>query len=284
MDTRRNPLITVSELKALLDHSHPLSLLDVRWRFDGSEGLSTFRQGHVPGAVFVDLDRELCGQPSSDGRRPIPDGDRFAGDMRRHGVRAENPVIVYDGADSTSASRAWWLLLYFGHSDVRVLDGGLAAWYEAGHSVEIGDGHKSALGDFQSQPGGMTIVDADTAYAIAESGTLVDARSRSRYEGEAKASDLTGGHIPGAVCIPAEENVRADGTFLPVDQLQRKFRDLGFCRAGIEVGAYCGSGILATHTILTLELAGVKAALYPGSWSHWISDPGRPVARGIRPA
>jgi thiosulfate/3-mercaptopyruvate sulfurtransferase len=272
-------LISVDALSALLRAPRPPVLLDVRWRLGGPPGLEEYRQGHLPGACFLDLDRDLADPPGPGGRHPLPAAPRFQATMRRAGVRADTGVVVYDGADSTTAARAWWLLRYFGHPDVRVLDGGYQAWVRAGapSTTEV---PAPRPGDFSARPGRLPALDADGAAALASSGLLLDARAAARYRGKSEPVDPVAGHIPGAVNAPTTAHVDEAGRYLPVARLRESFTRLG-AGQGTPLGAYCGSGVTAAHTVLALEVAGLgPAALYPGSWSHWITDPARPVATG----
>ncbi|MDQ6818555.1 MAG: rhodanese-like domain-containing protein, partial [Actinomycetota bacterium] len=186
-------------------------------------------------------------------------------------------VVVYDAATAMAAARAWWLLRYFGHSRVAVLDGGLAAWEAAGYSVETAV-PPVERGDFEGRPGRMPLIGAEAAAELARRGIMLDARAPGRYRGEVEPVDLVPGHIPGAVNLPSAGNVDQAGRFLDPALLIERFREAGV-REAVPVGAYCGSGVVAAHEVLALELAGVRAALYAGSWSDWISDPSRPVAR-----
>ena len=273
-------LITVDELAAM---SPAPVLLDVRWRLGGPPGIDLYRAGHIPGAVFTDLDHDLAAPAGRGGRHPMPATADFEAAMRRAGVRDDEPVVVYDDADSTAAARAWWLLRYFGHQSVLVLDGGYAAWTKAGHPVETGlPASAPAAGDFAASPGHLALLDANAAAALARTGVLLDARAGARYRGETELVDPVAGHIPGAVSAPTAENVTADGTFRPPADLARRFAALG-AADGTTVGAYCGSGVTAAHEVLALTLAGIPAALYTGSWSEWITDPSRPVATGPEP-
>jgi len=251
------------------------TLLDVRWELSGPR-YQDYLAGHVPGAAFVDLDKALAGPPGAGGRHPLPDPEGFARAMRRAGVRGAAPVVVYDAATSMAAARAWWLLRYHGHHDVRVLDGGLAGWISAGYSVESGPTPVEP-GDFMGAPGGMPLLDAAGAAELARRGLLLDARAAERFRGEHDPIDAPAGHIPGAVNHPAAGNLAPDGRFLSVQELRRAFEQAGV-RPGLALGAYCGSGVVAAHEVLALELAGFSAALYVGSWSEWITDPARPVA------
>lgn len=273
-----HPLISLDELMRLA--AAPV-LLDVRWQFRGPPGIDAYLAGHLPGAVFVDLDRDLCGQPGPHGRRPIPDPDTFTAAMRRLGVATARPVVVYDAGDGTAAARGWWLLRYFGHPHARLLDGGLTAWTAAGQPLEKGAATASE-GDFTATPGHLPTVDADEAAQLAREGTLLDARPATRYRGERNAEGETPGHIPGAVSAPAHDCLDRHGRFLPAAVLRERFTALGLT-PGRPAGAYCGSGILATHTVLAAAVAGYDAALYPGSWGHWTSDTNRPTTTGPQP-
>ncbi len=260
-----------------------VTLLDVRWRLGGPPGHEEFLLGHIPGAAYVALETDLADPPGHHGRHPLPDQDRFTRAMRRSGVSNGRPVVVYDAVAGTSAARCWWLLRYYGHPDVRVLDGGWTTWVDAGGAVEAGE-PAVASGDFTASPGHMPVVDADEALRIARDGVLVDARAPERFRGESEPIDPVAGHIPGAVNVPTSSNLvgsshRRAGEFKAVEDLRADYRDAGV-DLGRPVGVYCGSGVTATHDVLALELLGVGAALYPGSWSEWVNDPGRPVATG----
>ena len=268
-------LISPAVLAGEVAGEPPPVLLDVRWRLGGPPGLDSYRAGHLPGAVFVDLDRDLAAPPGPAGRHPLPDPAAFTDAMRAAGVSQHRPVIVYDERDATAAARGWWLLRYYGHEDVRVLDGGYQAWLAAGLPVSAAD-PAGRPGDFTARPGHMPVLDAAGAESVARTGLLLDARAGERYRGEQEPIDPVAGHIPGAVSAPAVANVNPDGTFRTTAELTARFTALG---AG-PVGAYCGSGVTAAHEVLALALAGLPAALYVGSWSNWITDPARPVATG----
>ena len=271
-------LIDAEELRAA--NPRP-PLLDVRWALGDDRGHERYLEGHLPGAVFVDLDAELADPPSpAAGRHPMPPVQRLQQSARRWGLRDGDPVVVYDASGGTAAARAWWLLRWTGHRDVRVLDGGLAAW-TGELSKEI---PSPAEGDFVPAPGALPLLDADGAAALARSGLLLDARAAERYRGEVEPIDRVGGHIPGAVSSPTVENVGADGRFLPAERLASRFVELGATEDTGEVGVYCGSGVSGAHQVLALEIAGFSdAALYAGSWSHWTRDESRPVATGPDP-
>ncbi|WP_336213554.1 sulfurtransferase [Nonomuraea sp. LPB2021202275-12-8] len=269
-----SPLITPADLASLSG----VSVLDVRWRLGGPPGIGLYREGHLPGAVYCDLDADLAARPGAGGRHPLPAAEEFEAAMRRLGVSGGRPVVVYDDAGATVAARAWWVLRYFGHPDVRVLDGGLPAWIAAGLPV-VKEEPEVAAGDFTARPGGMPVLDADAAAALAAEGVLLDARAEERYRGEVEPVDPVAGHIPGAVSAPTSANVGPDGTFLAPGELRARFAALGAAE-GVPAGAYCGSGVTAAHEVLAMEVAGLPAALYAGSWSNWVADPSRPVATG----
>ncbi|MFD5767934.1 sulfurtransferase [Streptomyces sp. NPDC127049] len=272
------PIISARELVSESAGARPPVLLDVRWTLGGPPGRPDYEAGHLPGAVYVDLDSELAGPPGEGGRHPLPDPEVFGSVMRRAGIRADRPVVVYDGGLGWGAARAWWLLRWTGHPDVRVLDGGLAGW-PGELSVEVPEPEP---GDFTPKPGALRLLDADEAAALARSGLLLDARAAERYRGDVEPIDRVGGHIPGAHSAPTTENVAGDGLFLAAGALRDRFAALGATEA-TEVGVYCGSGVSGAHEVLALELAGIPAALYAGSWSEWSSDPSRPVATGPDP-
>lgn len=262
-------------------------LLDVRWRLGGPPGIDRFREGHLPGAQFVDLDRDLAGPPGAGGRHPLPDAGAFEEAMRRAGVSDDRPVVAYDENDSTAAARAWWLLRYFGHPQVHVLDGGYQAWLAADQSIETGPAPAPAAGTFTARPGHLPLLDADGAARMAREGVLLDARAAERYRGEVEPADPVAGHIPAAVSAPTAENVGPGGRFLEPDELRERFTRLaagaaapGGPDAAVTTGVYCGSGVTAAHEVLALTIAGIPAALYLGSWSDWITDPARPIATG----
>lgn len=274
-----SPLIKVPELRAVHQSAEPPTLIDVRWAPQGPSPLERYRAGHLPGAVRADFDDDLAAAPGPSGRHPLPGADAFQKSMRRLGVRGDRTVVVNDQRDSTIAARLWWMLRYFGHPDVRVLDGGFEAWQRAGLPVETGDETAAVPGDFTAIPGGMPLLTVGAVPDLARHGLLLDARTVERFRGEVEPLDAVAGHIPGAVSAPTFDNSDTDGFFLPPDDLRARFHGLGVT-ADIAVGAYCGSGGTAAHEVLALHLAGFEAALYVGSWSEWISDPSREIARG----
>lgn len=264
-------LITAAELRDLLPD---VTLLDVRWSLAGPPGIDDYRAGHIPGAVFVGLDTELAAPPSAAaGRHPLPDPADLQAAARRWGVRDGRPVVAYDATANLAAARAWWLLRWAGVADVRLLDGGLAAW---DGELATGDEHATP-GDVTLRPGALPTLELDDVAAFARDATLLDARAAERFRGEVEPIDPRAGHIPGAVSAPTTENVDSAGRFLPAEELQARFEGLG---ASERVGVYCGSGVTAAHEIAALEIAGYDAALYPGSWSQWSNRPDLPAAAG----
>jgi thiosulfate/3-mercaptopyruvate sulfurtransferase len=270
---RRGPLISPRELAGNLDR---FTVLDVRYLMGGPPGEEQHAAGHVPGAAYVDMDRDLADPPGEGGRHPLPDEARFEEAMRRAGVRADRPVVAYDDWQGRGAARAWWLLRHHGHPDVRVLDGGWSAWLADGLPVESGR-VRPGPGDFTvSAEKGMPVVDADDVLGVE---VLVDARAPERFSGATEPVDPVAGRIPGAVNVPTTANLDERGRFLPPARLRETYARVGAV-ASDSVAAYCGSGVTAAHDLLAMEMAGIRAALYPGSWSGWITDPGRPVETG----
>ncbi|MFF3460018.1 sulfurtransferase [Streptomyces sp. NPDC002730] len=274
-----NPIISATELAKELTGSRRPVLLDVRWQLGGPHGRPAYEAGHIPGAVFVDLDTELASPPGAGGRHPLPEPEAFGAVMRRAGVSPGSPVVAYDGGQGWASARAWWLLRWTGHPDVRVLDGGLAMWTGP---LETGIPSPEE-GTFAPKPGALPLLDADAAAAQARSGLLLDARAAERYRGDVEPIDRIGGHIPGAVSAPTTENVDKRGRFLPAEALAARFFELGASEEAKPVGVYCGSGVSGAHEALALEIAGFEPALYAGSWSEWSTDPTRPVATGPQP-
>ncbi|MCR6690752.1 sulfurtransferase [Cellulomonas sp.] len=273
--TRAAVLVDALTLAQALAGDEPPVLLDVRWALGRTDGHEQYLAAHLPGAVYVDLDTELAAPPSAEhGRHPLPEVAALESAARRWGVREGSSVVVYDASGGTSAARAWWLLRWAGVRDVRLLDGGLAAWTAAGLALEPGQVTPEP-GDVVLVGGAMPTVDADGAAAW--DGALLDARASERYRGEVEPVDARAGHIPGAVSAPTAENLDASGEFLPADRLRERFRALG-AAAGAPVAVYCGSGVTAAHEVAALASIGVEAALYPGSWSQWSADPSRPAA------
>jgi thiosulfate/3-mercaptopyruvate sulfurtransferase len=276
------PLVSTTDLAALLGNPAtpaPPVLLDIRWRLGGPPGRQEYAAGHLPGAVYLDLDTDLAGPPGAGGRHPLPAPADLQRVLRAAGVRAGTPVVVYDDADGSIAARAWWLLRWAGHTPVALLDGGYRAWLAENRPTTTDIPHPEP-GDIEVRPGHLPTLDADTAASLATTGVLLDARAPERYRGETEPVDPRAGHIPGARNAPFAFHTTETGRWRTPADLAAHFAALGV-RSGEPVGAYCGSGVTASSVVLALELAGLgPAALYPGSWSHWCTDPDRPVATG----
>lgn len=269
-------LISAEELRErLAGGDSRVRLLDVRWALGDPDGPQHYLDGHIPGAVFVDLETELAAPPSpAKGRHPMPDVAHLQKCARSWGLRTGDTVVVYDATGGMAAARAWWLLRWAGVPEVLILDGGLPAWDRAGGKVIAGNEADPEAGDVVLSPGAMPLIDADAAAGW--QGLLLDARAGERYRGEVEPIDPRAGHIPGAVSAPTAENLTAEGNFKSAAELRSRFTELG---SG-PVAVYCGSGVTAAHQVAALAVAGIDAALYPGSWSQWSNDPKRAVATG----
>ncbi|OIJ27585.1 sulfurtransferase [Nocardioides luteus] len=269
-----NVLITADELATALASDQPPVLLDVRWQLGGPPGHESYLEGHIPGAVYVDLDTELArhGEPT-EGRHPLPELADLQAAARRWGISEGDTVVAYDAVGNTSAARAWWLLRWAGVADVRLLDGALGAWTSAGNPLATDD-VVPATGTVTLTPGHLPVLPFEQVEAY--EGLLLDARAAERYRGEVEPVDPKAGHIPGAVSAPTVDNLAPDGHFLPADELRARFAALGV-EDGFPVAAYCGSGVTAAHEVAALAIAGYDAALFPGSWSQW-SNHDLPVA------
>ena len=272
--TSHQVLISADELYTRVARPEPGPvLLDVRWALGDPHGAEHYRAGHLPGAIYVDLDTELAGPPEPGaGRHPLPSIEALQAAARRWGITRRRGVVVYDNSGGLAAARAWWLLRWAGVPDVRILDGGLAAWLAAGHAQVDGAARPQPPSDIHLDGGHLPTLTADEAAALPRTGTLLDARAAERYRGEVEPIDPRAGHIPGAVSAPTSENLQPGvPLFKPAAELRERFAVTG------PVGVYCGSGVTAAHEIAALAVAGIDAALYPGSWSAWSSDPERPV-------
>ncbi len=275
MDRRRRDevLITATELAGLLTAGDPVTILDVRWQLSEPDGSDAYERGHLPGAVYVSLEDELSDHSvEGRGRHPLPSGRAVEVAGRRWGLRAGVPVVVYDDWNRAGSARAWWVLTAAGIQNVRILDGGLASWageLETGPvTAEAGD---VTVGHDDLYAGALPTLTADTVTAA---DTLLDARAPERFLGHVEPIDPIAGHIPGACNAPSTGFLAKDGTFLDERDLAMLFGDVD------DVGAYCGSGVTASVVVAALATLGIDAALYPGSWSEWSSDPTRPVETG----
>jgi thiosulfate/3-mercaptopyruvate sulfurtransferase len=276
-------LVTVDVLAEALGRPG-LVVVDCRFDLgDARAGEEAYLAGHIPGAVYAHLDRELADRSRHDrGRHPLPDAGDFCARLGRWGVARDTQVVAYDGADGVYAARLWWMLRLLGHSKVAVLDGGLAAWLAAGHPLEQKVPRPrtttyTARYDVK-QIASMAVV----AARMAVSGSLlIDARAPERFRGEVEPIDSVAGHIPGAINRHYALNLDSNGRFKSASELGREFRVLLKTTKPAETIHMCGSGVTACHNLLAMEHAGLGGSrVYPGSWSEWISASARPVARG----
>ncbi|MCW3013758.1 MAG: putative thiosulfate sulfurtransferase [Solirubrobacterales bacterium] len=257
------------------EHRADVVLVDVRWYLDGRSGREAYERGHLPGAVFADLDRWLAGPGSpATGRHPLPDPAVFAQGMSQLGIADDDTVLAYDDAGGVIAARLVWMLRATGH-EAALLDGGLDAYDGPLEQTTP----SRAPTTFTPAPWPADRL-ADIDAATDTSATVLDARDRNRYRGDHEPIDPRAGHIPGARNLPCRENVDGTGRILPVAELRRRFADVG-AEDGTSVVSYCGSGVTACHTLVLLEHAGLgHGRLYPGSWSQYSHAAARPIAVG----
>ncbi len=290
MTARESILITATELANRLQHERDLPegaprtrVLDVRWTLPQPDGLPLYEAGHIPTAVYVNLDTELSEHKTpQDGRHPLPSTDRLQAAARRWGIKEDDEVVAYDGGGNYASARAWWLLRDAGFTQVRLLDGALPAWERAGFELETGR-VAAAPGDVVLGSGHLPALEISQVSAFVSSGgALLDARAPERYRGDEEPIDPRAGHIPGALNTPTGENLDADGRFLSAAQLRERFAAQGV-DASRQVASYCGSGVTAAHNLVGLALAGIDGALYPGSWSQWSNHEELPAATGPTP-
>ncbi|OBB06274.1 thiosulfate sulfurtransferase [Mycobacteriaceae bacterium 1482268.1] len=268
-------LITATALAELVAEKGPVTVLDVRWQLSEPDGRGSYERGHIPGAVYVSLEDDLSDHSvDGRGRHPLPSGRAVETAARRWGIRGGTPVVVYDDWNRAGSARAWWVLTAAGIPNVRILDGGLAAWVAAGGALETGE--------ITPRPGDVIVAYEDlyagalptlTADEAATAGNLLDARAPERFRGDVEPIDPVAGHIPGARNVPSTSLLADDGTFLTEPELEE------FIGETADVGAYCGSGVTASVLVAALATLGVDAALYPGSWSEWSSEGSRPVEK-----
>lgn len=273
-------LMDVQALRNRMTSGQQTVLLDVRWALGNPHGHEQYRSAHIPGAVYVDLETQLCSHPSAvEGRHPLPEPAALEEAARQWGINDGDVVVAYDDTGNLSAARLWWLLRDAGLTSVHLLDGGLSAWQAAGYETERGE-EQHCLGEVNLSSGHMPVLTTvDGVLTLARNGVLLDARAAERYRGDIEPIDPKAGHIPGAASAPTSDNLTPEETFLPPAELRRRFAALGITDTA-DVAVYCGSGITAAHEIAALEVAGFSAALYPGSWSQWSQRADLPVATG----
>lgn len=284
---------------ALMKILHPprqsnVVVFDVRFSLsDPQYGVRVYADGHIPGAYYLHLDHDLSSAVSdTTGRHPLPAIDQFAELMRRYGVSAGTQVFFYDDAGGMFAARGWWLMKWLGHEAVAVLDGGLNCWLRRGGDQEVSLPELPERGTFEPRPRPELLIDAQQVQQElkAHSIILCDARAPERYRGDVEPLDKCAGHVPGAVNVPFAQNLDAEGCFKPIDELRRthsltelhkpEHQSPGTQKAVVHM---CGSGVTACHNVLAAVAAGLPMPiLYAGSWSQWISDPTRPIAKGAQ--
>jgi thiosulfate/3-mercaptopyruvate sulfurtransferase len=275
-------LIDTESLAARLGEPR-LVVVDCRHNLsDTHAGEAAYRAGHIPGALFLHIDRDLSGTTTgSNGRHPLPTQADFAATLSRIGVDTTTQVVAYDQNAGMWASRLWWMLRWVGHARAAVLDGGLDKWIAEGRpvSTEVPQPHPAR---FEPKSSSFA-VGTDQILATLGNGslTVLDARAPERYRGDMEPIDKVAGHIPGALNRPYTSNLSADGGFKSAQALRHEFEAQLGGRAPATVVHQCGSGVTACHNALAMEVAGLHGSrLYPGSWSEWSADPSRPVARG----
>lgn len=278
-------LIDAGELATLLQQGGKLLIADCRYALtEPAAGALAYSQGHIPGAVHVDLGEQLSGPVTGmNGRHPLPDPQSFAEHMAALGANDDTLIVAYDAADSSFAARLWWMLRWIGHDQVRVLNGGLMAWVDAGGALSTVVPQRPERGNLGLRRRAMPTLTFTDVLANVESKEklVVDARSAERYRGENETIDPTGGHIPGAINRFYKLNVGEDGRFKPAAQLNQEFRELLGDMPPETVIHQCGSGVSACHNLLAMEVAGLPGGtLYPGSWSEWCRQRDVPIARG----
>ncbi|QPF76512.1 sulfurtransferase [Roseateles sp. DAIF2] len=275
-------LISVAELRALQAAGRPLLILDLGFDLaDTAAGERAHGQGHIPGAVYLHLDRDLSAtKTGSNGRHPLPEREAFAARMAALGLTAETQVVCYDAQGGMYAARAWWMLRWLGHTAAAVLDGGLAAWNAAGGALTQEATPTPPRSDFRAGASLVEALDADALQTQLGRVRLIDARAPERFRGEVEPLDKQAGHIPGASNRLFKLNLAEDGRFKSAEQLRREFEPLVAPQGAAGVVHQCGSGVTACHNLLAMEHAGLLGSkLYPGSWSEWSADPRRPIAR-----
>ncbi len=260
--------------------TRPPRLIDCRFvLLDPAAGRAAYQAGHLPGAIYADLETDLSGpiRKGHTGRHPLPDSAALDALFSTWGLTPESSVVLYDDNANLMAARLWWMLKWAGIDDVSLLDGGLREWLEHGGTLSRELPATPPVSRFRGRYPADWVIGADELLASLHSParTLIDARGEARYRGEVEPIDPIAGHIPGAICRPCDQNLDARGRFLPATDLRQRFSPF----RDTEVVTYCGSGVTACHNLFAMLLAGLpRPRLYAGSWSEWITDPGRPLA------
>jgi thiosulfate/3-mercaptopyruvate sulfurtransferase len=280
-------LISAEQLRNLLASGVDVAIIDTRFDLaDPASGERAWNEGHLPGSIYLHLDRDLCSATTGPdgvfrGRHPLPERRAFAKTLSRCGITPATQVVALDAQGGVYASRLWWMLRWMGHANAAVLDGGLSAWTAAGGPLTTAAPTRATAPEFPERPSLVATIDANTLNRRLGTLALVDARAGERFRGEVEPLDKAAGHIPGASNRFFKVNLGADGRFKPADQLRAEFTELLGARPASEVVHQCGSGVTACHNLLAMEHAALPGSLlYPGSWSEWSSDPARPTATG----
>lgn len=276
-------LISAAELRAALAAGRETVLVDTSFDLaDVNAGEASWRAGHLPGALYLHLDRDLCGEKTGhNGRHPLPTRGAFAATLGRCGITPATQVVAFDAQGGMYAARLWWMLRWMGHEAVAVLDGGVAAWTAGGAALVTETPTPQAAPPYPERPPLAETMTADALAAELGRVRLLDARAAERFRGDVEPLDAAAGHIPGALNRFFKDNLGADGRFKPAAQLRADFAALLGMHGAPATVHQCGSGVTACHNLLAMEHAGLTGSrLYPGSWSEWSSDPARPVARG----
>jgi thiosulfate/3-mercaptopyruvate sulfurtransferase len=279
-------LISAEELKR--EFSDPrLVIVDCRFSLeDPGLGRRQYQESHIPGAVYADLDQDLCSPVilGKTGRHPLPSAENLAEKLEDWGIDSSSKLVAYDDAGGAmAAARFWWLLAWLGHYAVAVLDGGWQAWLESGGDTNSGEEVRSSSSFIPRLKRSLLVETGEITRRLADPEIkLVDSRAVERYLGEVEPIDPVAGHIPGAIVSPHQDVLDEQGSFLPRDQLREHFKQLLGKTTAKDTIFYCGSGVTAAQNVLAMAHAGLgNARLYAGSWSEWITDPDRPVATGI---
>ncbi len=284
MTTELTTLVSAPSLRSLLGSGRPVALIDTGFDLaDLAAGERAWHEGHVPGSLYLHLDRDLSGpKTGSNGRHPLPARDVFAATLGRCGITPQTQVIGFDRQGGVYASRLWWMLRWMGHPAVAVLDGGVPAWLACGGTLVTDTSAPAAAPPYPDRPALGTTISAGALATRLGRARLIDARAAERFRGEVEPLDTTAGHIPGALNRFFKDNLdAASGCFKTAEQLRAEFAPLLAASSAAEVVHQCGSGVTACHNLLAMEHAGLSgSSLYAGSWSEWSSDPARPVARG----
>ena len=281
--TAYTTLVSARQLQDLLEAKAPAVLVDTSFDLaDLQAGETAWRTGHLPGAHYLSLERDLSGAKTGrNGRHPLPERAAFAATLGRLGITPQTQVVAMDRQGGVYASRLWWMLRWVGHETAAVLDGGVAAWTAAGGTLESSPPKTPAATDYPLRDSRVAQIGSDELAVRLGTVRLLDARSGERFRGEVEPLDKAAGHIPGALHRFFKDNLAADGGFKPASQLRAEFVPLLADGGAGNIVHSCGSGVTACHSLLAMEHAGLTGSvLYPGSWSEWSSDPARPIATG----